>query len=78
MHMQSGNNLLQLAGDLEIPEDGLDLDAIVENLERNLITKALRRSRGVRKGAAKLLGVSFRSMRYRLDKYDIDVDDVAD
>jgi two-component system response regulator PilR (NtrC family) len=76
MHMQSGNNLLQWAGDLEIPEDGLDLDAIVENLERNLITKALRRSRGVRKGAAKLLGISFRSMRYRLDKYDIDVDDI--
>ena len=76
MHMQSGKNLLQWAGDLEIPEDGLDLDAIVENLERNLITKALRRSRGVRKGAAKLLGISFRSMRYRLDKYDIDVDDV--
>ena len=76
MHMQSGSNLLQWAGDLEIPEDGLDLDAIVENLERNLITKALRRSGGVRKGAAKLLGISFRSMRYRLDKYDIDADGV--
>lgn len=76
MHMQSGSNLLQWAGDLEIPEDGLDLDAIVENLERNLITKALRRSGGVRKGAAKLLSISFRSMRYRLDKYDIDADGV--
>ncbi|MFT6396774.1 MAG: two-component system response regulator PilR (NtrC family), partial [Bradymonadia bacterium] len=42
MHMQSGSNLLQWAGDLEIPEDGLDLDALVENLERNLMTKALR------------------------------------
>ena len=78
VHMQSGTNLLQWAGDLEIPEDGLDLDAIVESLERNLITKALRRSGGVRKSAAKLLGISFRSMRYRLDKYDIDADDVDD
>ncbi len=76
MHMQSGSNLLQWAGDLEIPEDGLELDAIVENLERNLITKALRRTGGVRKAAAKLLGISFRSMRYRLDKYDIDADGV--
>ena len=78
MHMQSGTNLLQWAGDLEIPEDGLDLDAIVESLERNLLTKALRRCGGIRKSAAKLLGISFRSMRYRLDKYDIDVDDVDD
>jgi two-component system response regulator PilR (NtrC family) len=76
MHMQSGSNLLQWAGDLEIPEDGLDLDALVENLERNLMTKALRRTGGVRKAAAKLLGISFRSMRYRLDKYDIDADGV--
>ena len=75
-HMQSGGSLVQWTSDLEIPEDGLELDAIVENLERNLITKALRRSGGVRKEAARLLGISFRSMRYRLDKYEIDVDEV--
>ena len=28
--------------------------------------------------AAKLLGISFRSMRYRLDKYEIDVDEIDD
>jgi two-component system response regulator PilR (NtrC family) len=74
-HMQSGGNLVQWAGDLEIPEDGLELDVIVENLERNLISKALKRTGGVRKEAAKLLGITFRSMRYRLDKYGIAVDD---
>ncbi len=75
-HMQKGNNLVHWASDFEIPEDGVDLDGIVENLERNLITKALRRTQGVRKEAAKLLGISFRSMRYRLDKYGIDADDL--
>ncbi len=77
-HMQKGGDLVQWANDLAIPEDGLELDAIVENLERNLITKALRRTKGVRKEAAKLLGITFRSMRYRLDKYGIDADGVDD
>ena len=78
MHMQSGGAIVQWAGDFDIPEDGLELDVIVENLERNLIAKALRRTGGVRKEAARLLGITFRSMRYRLDKYEIDVDGVDD
>lgn len=77
-HMQSGGSLAQWTSDLEIPDEGLELEAIVEKLERNLITKALRRTGGVRKEAAKLLGISFRSIRYRLDKYGIDADDVDD
>jgi len=46
----------------------------VESLERNLLHKALQRTGGVRKEAAKLLGISFRSIRYRLQKYEIDGD----
>lgn len=75
-HMQKGNDLSVFAADFEIPEEGVNLDRIVENLERSLITKALRRTGGVRKMAASLLGISFRSMRYRLDKYGIDADDL--
>ena len=55
-----------------IPDEGVDLDAIVGELERDLLVKALRRSAGVRKEAARLLGITFRSIRYRLDKYGID------
>jgi two-component system response regulator PilR (NtrC family) len=50
----------------------VDLDATIDRLERNLLLKALERSRGVRKEAARLLGISFRSLRYRLDKHQID------
>jgi len=56
----------------EIPEEGLDLDTIVGELERELLVQALRRTKGVRKEAARLLGITFRSIRYRLDKYGID------
>jgi two-component system response regulator PilR (NtrC family) len=77
-HMQKGNDLSQWASDFEIPEAGLLLDDIVATLEQNLITKALRRTNGIRKEAAKLLGISFRSMRYRLEKYGIDADGLDD
>jgi two-component system response regulator PilR (NtrC family) len=77
-HMQKGTDLSQWASDFEIPEAGLLLDDIVATLEQNLITKALRRTNGVRKEAAKLLGISFRSMRYRLEKYGIDADGLDD
>ena len=77
-HHLQGHGLQQWANDLDIPEEGVNLDDIVENLERNLIAKALRRSGGVRTDAARLLGITFRSMRYRLDKYAIDADDLSD
>jgi two-component system response regulator PilR (NtrC family) len=57
--------------DLEIPQDGIDLEQIVENLEKTLILKALKRARGIKKRAAELLHINFRSMRYRLEKYGI-------
>lgn len=57
----------------EFPEHGIDLDAALADLERSLILAALDRAGGVRKRAAKLLNVSFRSLRYRLHKLGIDV-----
>src|SRR6185503_20115718 len=47
--------------EVEIGEDGIDLEQAVADLERRLINAALRRTGGVRKEAAKLLGVTFRS-----------------
>lgn len=61
--------------EIEIPEEGIDLEKMVAKLEISLIQKALERSGGVRKDAAELLGISFRSMRYRLDKYGINPDE---
>ncbi len=55
-----------------IPPDGIDLDKLMEEYERSLILEALIPARGVKKKAAQLLGVSFRSLRYRLEKLGID------
>jgi two-component system response regulator PilR (NtrC family) len=51
-----------------IPPEGVQLDEILERYEKEYITEALKLSKGSITGAAKLLGISFRSMRYRLEK----------
>jgi two-component system response regulator PilR (NtrC family) len=56
----------------EIPEHGIELEKIVAEYEKDIIQKALKKTGGVKKHAAKLLGITFRSMRYRLEKYGID------
>jgi two-component system response regulator PilR (NtrC family) len=56
---------------LELPESGFDLDGYLAEIERRVLVAALERTRGVRKDAAKLLGTTFRSLRYRLAKYGL-------
>ena len=48
---------------------GVELEGMVEDLERGLIEQALQKANGNKTEAAKLLGISFRSLRYRLKKY---------
>ena len=55
--------------DLDIPREGLE--KFVEEIERTLLVKALDRTHGIKKKAAELLGINFRSMRYRLEKYGL-------
>ncbi|MGE3263543.1 MAG: sigma-54-dependent transcriptional regulator [Bacteriovoracia bacterium] len=48
-----------------------DLEKGVEDFERAHILQALEKAQGVKKRAATLLGISFRSLRYRIEKYGI-------
>jgi two-component system response regulator PilR (NtrC family) len=57
--------------DLEIPNEGIDLEKVVEELERSLLLKALDKTKKIKKKAAELLHINFRSMRYRLEKYGL-------
>ena len=54
-----------------LPEEGLDLEAVLATLEGGLLTQALARTGGNRTEAARLLRISFRAIRYKLDKYGI-------
>jgi two-component system response regulator PilR (NtrC family) len=53
------------------PDNGFDLEQHVQHLEREYIAEALRRAGGVKMKAAELLGMSFRSFRYYMKKYDL-------
>jgi two-component system response regulator PilR (NtrC family) len=62
-----------------LPEEGCNLDDVIGEVERRLVLQALERSGGVRTQAAKLLGVTLRSLRYRLQKHAMaSGDDVAE
>ncbi|MEM7233068.1 MAG: sigma-54 dependent transcriptional regulator [Planctomycetota bacterium] len=54
-----------------IPEGGMDLEVRLEAYERKFILAALERTEGNLTNAAKLLGMSYRSMRYRVKKLGI-------
>jgi two-component system response regulator PilR (NtrC family) len=63
---------------LALPLEGVRLDEVLGEVERRLILEALDRTGGVRKRAADLLGISFRSLRYRLKKLGLGEDNEED
>ena len=60
-----------VAASERFPEAGFDLEQHVKHIEREYIAEALRRAGGVKVKAAELLGMSFRSFRYYMKKYDL-------
>jgi two-component system, NtrC family, response regulator PilR len=54
-----------------LPDSGFDLEAHVKEIEIGYIAEALKRAGGVQVKAAELLGMSFRSFRYYVKKYNL-------
>ncbi len=50
------------------PDDGLDLEATLTQIERDLILQALQKSSGSLKDTAQLLKMNYRQLRYRVEK----------
>ncbi len=57
--------------EIQVTDDGLDLDKVMGQIEKELLIKAIHAAGGVKKKAAKLLNITFRSMRYRVEKYSL-------
>lgn len=55
----------------DLYREGINLDEYLSEIEKKLITKALEATYGNKTEAAALLGLNFRSFRYRLDKYGL-------
>ena len=57
--------------DEEFPEEGVDFADRVANVERQLLSSAMKHAGGVQTKAAKLLQMNLRSFRYLLQKYNL-------
>jgi len=64
-------NPARIASELEIPAEGMDLTAHLDQLEKTYVLEALQRTDGNQTNAATLLKMSVRSLRHLLDKHGI-------
>src|SRR6266496_1154984 len=64
-------NPYRIAETFEFPEEGLNLTAHLDQLEKTYVLEALRRTAGNQTNAAELLALSVRSLRHLLDKHGI-------
>ncbi len=74
IHLSSSNRVFQAfpnskaAEEAPVFSDGFSLERQIEDYERSYIREALRKTGGNLTNAAKLLGMSYRSIRYRVKK----------
>jgi len=61
----------QIAGRIEVPDEGLNLNKTISQFERDLLQKALKKSGGVKNRAAKLLNLNRTTFVEKLKRYNI-------
>jgi len=64
-------NPARVAADSALPEEGINIVAHIDQLEKTYVLEALRRTGGNQTRAAELLHLSVRSLRHLLDKHGI-------
>ena len=64
-------NPYRVAEAMEFPEEGINITAHLDQLEKSYLVEALRRTSGNQTNAAELLKLSVRSLRHLLDKHGI-------
>jgi len=64
-------NPSRVASELDLPSEGINLTAHLDQLEKSYLLEALQRTEGNQTNAADLLKMSVRSLRHLLDKHGI-------
>jgi two-component system, NtrC family, response regulator PilR len=65
-----GGNGIEIEADAVLPA-GVGMESYVADIERTLLQNALEKSNGVQTKAADLLGISYRSFRHLMKKYEL-------
>ncbi len=69
---EDGNGTADMVAAVDFSGGGIDLNRELERFEREIIRKALEKAKGSKTKAASLLGVSFPSLRHRIDKLNME------
>lgn len=71
-HLPEEISSVKKAAAVALPAEGMDIEKLMEDTEKAYILRALEKTNGVKTEAAKLLNLTFRSLRHKLKKYGID------
>ncbi|MBI4683497.1 MAG: sigma-54-dependent Fis family transcriptional regulator [Nitrospirae bacterium] len=77
-HLPDEISSVSKAEKVVVPAGGMDIEMLMENTEKAYLLKALEKTNGVKTEAAKLLNLTFRSLRHKLKKYGIDKKIITD
>jgi len=69
--LPAGGDEQQHPPGIPLPTNGFSLDRYLADMEQRILLKALDQTGGIRTKAADIVGMSFRSFRYRLAKYGL-------
>ncbi len=56
---------------MNVPEDDMPLNIVLENIELQLIKRAMEKACGVKTKASEMLGIKTSALYYKLEKYNI-------
>ena len=67
-NLRTGGEVLEISGKRFLDPKGIQLDEVMAEIEKGYVTQAIEMAKGSKQGAADLLGINLRSLRYRLEK----------
>jgi DNA-binding NtrC family response regulator len=71
VELQPEGRSVKKCSDIDIPEDGLDLDKTLQEIEKQILMKALDLTEGNVSGTSRLLNTPRGTLRYKLEKYGL-------
>ncbi len=73
--LSAASNAASRDAGMALPAEGLDIEAHLDAIRRDLMRQALVRCSGVQKDAARLLRMTYRAFRYHAGKYNLAAED---
>ena len=67
-NLRMGGKVLEISQKRSLDPKGIRLDEVMAEIEKGYVTQAIEMAKGSKQGAADLLGINLRSLRYRLEK----------